>query len=458
MDWNKYLNSQRLRSTEREKKGDSRNEFESDFGRVIFSPATRRMHDKTQVFPLTLDDNIHSRLTHSMEVMAIGHSLGLRVVEDKLFLHKTNLKKQDIHRNIPVILKNACLVHDIGNPPFGHFGESVIANYFERFFNNNKEDKFHISNRIELSKLEKEDFTNFDGNAQGFRVLTKLQVLNDAHGLNLTYGTLGAFLKYPNSGQIDKKYLATKKRGVFQSEADVLKKIIDNCDLKSADEFKRHPLAFLMEAADSICYLVMDIEDGFNKGWYGFDDVKKILVGIPKVKKKIKDLDKTSGLGSEITKMVKLRIFLISELVKIAVYNFVNHLEGICEGEYNKELIDDDPNGLSDILREFVGVNVFPKREIQQLELTGHSIITGLLDFYIEFIFSESKHYRKRAIGMISGSLIRAALFENGFKKRSDFDSLPDYYKLRVIVDFISGMTDQFALQHYQKLSGQKIS
>lgn len=447
MNWNEYLNHNRLRTSTRNTEMDPRNEFESDFGRVIFSPATRRMHDKTQVFPLTMDDNIHSRLTHSMEVMAIGHSLGLRICEEKEFLEKTGLDKEQIHRTIPVILKNSCLVHDIGNPPFGHFGETVIANYFQTIF---KDKKYNFN----LTSEQKEDFELFDGNAQGFRVLTKLQLLNDEAGLNLTYATLGSFLKYPNFGKIDKSAIGTSKRGVFQSEIDYLKKIGENCSLGKDGSYMRHPLSFLMESADSICYLVMDIEDGFNKGWYSFDFVKKKLKHIDILKDKLDELSKIDEDGKGITRMVKLRIFLISELVKLAIRNYVKNLDAICQGEYHKELIHDDNSGLADTLADFCFNNIFLKREIQQLELTGHSVLTGLLDYYIDCIFIRNKHYKRRALGMISSSIIKASLLENNVTK---FDDLNDYFKLRIIVDFVSGMTDQFALNHFQKLSGQKI-
>ncbi|SNS73529.1 dGTPase [Ekhidna lutea] len=463
MNWKQFLNAERDRPSEREqdRKVDPRNEFESDFGRVIFSPATRRMHDKTQVFPLTTDDNIHSRLTHSMEVMAIGHSLGLRVVENDDFLEKTKLPKDEIHRDIPVILKNACLVHDIGNPPFGHFGETVISSYFKRFFNYDKESNSfgkvdpNIA-KLRLSDDEKKDFTLFDGNAQGLRVLTKLQVLNDDKGLNLTYATLGAFIKYPNYGDPIKGNLPYKKRGVFQSEINIFKQVVDECGLEKDNEVMRHPLAFLMEAADSICYLVMDLEDSFNKGWYSYKFIAGKLKGVSQsIDDKLEKLErKEVGLGSEITKMVKLRIHLISELVKVAVKNFVDNLELICAGQYKNELIHDDPNKLADTLADFSYDHIFPKREIQQLELTGHSVITGLLDYYIDFIFFNSGDYRKRAEGILSNSLKRAAMIENKVDK---FEDISDYYKLRTIVDYISGMTDQFALNQYQKLSGQKI-
>jgi dGTPase len=451
MNWEKLLNNGRLRGSKRDSIEDVRNDFESDFGRIIFSEAMRRMHDKTQVFPLTSDDHIHSRLTHSMEVMAIGHSLGIRICEKKEFQEMVGKAKTDLFREIPVILKNACLVHDIGNPPFGHFGETVIQNYFENYFK--------TKSAVKLKKVEQEDFIRFDGNAQGFRVLTKLQVLDDEVGLNLTYATLGSYIKYPNFGKINKNKIAKKKRGVFQSEIKHFKQISEECGLKIKNEIVRHPLCYLMEAADSICYLVMDIEDGFSKGWYNLSSLGKKLESVKGIKTQVKKLEKENiGYGKEITKMVKFRIYLIQRLVNLTVNNFIKNLPLISEGKYNKELIFDDPNDLAQTLKTFCLNDIFSKREITSLELTGHSVLKGLLDYYIEFVFHSEKQYRERAQGLISDSILRIAFIENKLPENSKMDELNDYYKLRIIVDFITGMTDQFALNHYQKLSGQKIN
>ena len=451
MDWNKYLNSERLRDSTR--KVDSRNNFESDYGRVLFSPALRRMHDKTQVFPLTADDNIHSRLTHSMEVMAIGHSLGIKILRDKQFVNSTGRELFQLEREIPIILQNACLVHDIGNPPFGHFGETVIKDYFKKLF---KEDEINEERKFKLTTEEKSDFTLFDGNAQGLRILTKLQVLDDAYGLNLTFATLGTYIKYPNFGSTNKNILKEHKRGVFQSEKEYFEIIANKCNLKINGEYIRHPLAFLMEAADSICYLCMDIEDGFNKNWYEFDDLKRFFKKVPSLKKFLNDLSiKHKGSKLEVTKMVKLRIEIINRLVELATDNFLKNLDSIYKGTYQNELIFDDKDGLAITLKEFCDENILPNREILSLEMTGHSVLKGLLDYYTTFLFHSDKKYRDKGKGMISNSIIRAALIEN---KAFDFDKLRDYYKLRVIVDYISGMTDQFALNHFQKISGQKIN
>lgn len=455
MNWSKLLNNDRLKASSRDTTttGDVRNDFESDFGRVIFSSAIRRMHDKTQVQPLTTDDNVHSRLTHSLEVMAIGHSLGIRVCERPEFQKNVGPTKTDLFRKIPVILKNACLVHDIGNPPFGHFGERVIQTYFKNLFIRPSE----ISDKLKLTELEKEDFTLFDGNAQGFRVLTKLQVLNDRYGLNLTYSTLGAYLKYPNADKLGDS-LSNKKRGVFQSERNELEQVLSKCGLYNEKVIVRHPLCYLMEAADSICYLVMDLEDAFNKGWYSFDFIASKIRAVDGIGDAIRKLEeKKNGYGDEITMMVNFRIYLIQRLVSLAVKNFIDNYSAIEKGTYPHELIDDDKDGLSKGLLDFSTNYIFPKREITSLELTGHSVLTGLLDHYITFIFGGDKHYRRRAQGLISKSILRVAFIENQLTENADIEKLSDYYKLRVVVDFISGMTDQYAVEHYQKLSGQKI-
>jgi dGTPase len=447
LNWRKLLNSNRLRDSNRETENDPRNEFESDFGRIIFSPAIRRMHDKTQVMPLTSDDHVHSRLTHSMEVMAIGHSLGIRLSEDKKFIKKSKLDSNKILREIPVLLKNACLVHDIGNPPFGHFGEESIQTFFKKFFEENKYE-------LELTEDEKIDFTAFDGNAQGFRILTKLQVLDDPYGLNLTNASLATSLKYPNTGAINKKKLNLKKRGVFQSEKEYLNQISENCGLNINNEIVRHPLSFLMEAADSICYRVMDLEDGFNKGWYDFSEVENYFSDIEILKP---TFIKLKSKESQTNKIVSLRIYLISYLVKLAINNFVKNYDSIFKGEYQKELIHDDENKVEERLGDFCIDNIFPKREILSLELTGDTVLKGLLKQYIDYIFHENKKYSSKAVSLISGSIIKAAKLENNLDLNAEFDTFSSYFKLRIIVDFISGMTDQYALTHYQKLSGQKI-
>lgn len=458
MNWNNLLNENRLKLSSRNKSDDFRNEFESDHGRIIFSPAIRRMHDKTQVFPLTNDDNIHSRLTHSLEVMSVGESIALNIIYNDKFKEISSLEPSNCFRIIPTIVKNACLVHDIGNPPFGHFGETVIQEYFKKLFLSDREnEKKKLKPRFELNNLERQDFESFDGNAQGLRVLTKLQVLDDPFGLNLTFATLGAYIKYPNFDELitDKnsiEYLTRKKRGVFQSEKEYFKTVASNLGVESNKKYMRHPLAYIMEASDSICYLIMDIEDGYNKDWFNYSIIKDNFYGIEPLKGLFDFID--CKFKSEISKIVNLRLGLIKYFVVLSVNNFINNYDRIMNGTYSEELINDDKYKVAKELSNFCVSKIFSNKEITSLELTGHSVIKGLLDYFIDFTFSTNDDYRKRAVGMISKSTIKAALLETG---KQTFDDLSDYFKLRVIVDYISGMTDQYALNQFQKISGQKI-
>ncbi|WP_407534869.1 dGTP triphosphohydrolase [Elizabethkingia miricola] len=548
MDWKKLLSSERIRKS---KTTDIRNAFESDFGRIIYSPALRRMHDKTQVFPLTTDDNIHSRLTHSNEVMSLGYTFGIKLSKSKDFQDRTEKSETDLLRIIPILLQNICLIHDIGNSPFGHFGETIISKYFENLFEKHKE-IFGV-----LDDHQKRDFQNYDGNAQGLRVLTKLQILNDPFGLNLTYATLASSIKYPNFDEInsikkerkakegehlDKDFIESKKHGIFYSEKEYFELIVDETALKVKERVIRHPLCYLMEAADSIAYLCMDMEDGFNKGVYSLDFITEKFKEYESIGvcKDIYELLKSDNYNSAY-KIVNTRIKLIAYFVNLAFENFIEKIDSIEKGTYNKELIEDDEDNVYKIVKSF-SIEIFKSREINNLESTGYSVIVGLLDFYIDFIFlkdSKNRSFSDRAIALISSSIIDAAIEETlietcqrkldeekkllelnlspykqkgnndeklekelkevnqkienvkplskeysvllqkqkeiGLSKdeyerlseikgniyrdiKPNFNDLDHYYKLRVIVDFISGMTDQYALKHYQKISGQRIN
>ena len=482
LNWEKLLSSERLRLSGGV--SNDRNAFESDYGRVIFSPAIRRMHDKTQVFPLSDDDNIHTRLTHSQEVMSIGYTFGIKLVneifnEDNIDLNKEDFNflssngsilKSELIRTIPLILQTVCLFHDIGNTPFGHFGEDSISNYFKDYF----------KNTTLLDNDKAIDFTQYDGNAQGLRVLTKLQILDDIYGLNLTSAVLATYLKYPNKGEkVKEKEIAVKKHGVFYSEYEHFENIMKNCGLKINDKYFRHPLCFLMEAADTIAYRTMDVEDGFNKGLY---DLNFILIKIEDkiknsenelIKKLREDINRIKGYDiSENSKMVRLRIALIDYLVSKAFEIFIRNYKLIMNGEYNNELLDEDEFKIEGILGDICKNKIFASSEVNTLEVTGYSVIKGLLDFYINAIIKNEGGLEKKAYNLISKSTINTAILEDKIVKGElnkndkndislfkfeDFQELDNYFKLRVIIDFISGMTDKYALKHYQVISGHKL-
>ncbi|QQQ70354.1 dGTP triphosphohydrolase [Chryseobacterium indologenes] len=498
LTWEKLLSETRLKPSSSQNNGKQkygiRNDFESDYGRIIYSPAIRRMHDKTQVFPLSDDDNIHTRLTHSQEVMSIGYTFAIKLIGEIYDEKNKNIVEADFNflkdkeensddnetirakllRTLPMILQSVCLFHDIGNTPFGHFGEEIISSYFDELFKRNEEEG---KKSLSINKLQELDFTEYDGNAQGLRVLTKLQILDNIFGLNLTSAILGTYIKYPNIKAKEKKggVIGNKKHGVFFSEYNYFEKIMENCGLKDGDIYYRHPLCFLMEAADTIAYRTMDVEDGFNKGLYTVDYI------IEKVKKDNKDIAFLAKLSeieteksNERTRMVRLRIFLIDYLVTESFKIFINNYSDIMNGKYQKELLDDDSLEIEKKLSDICTDKIYDSEEVNSLEVTGYSVITGLLDFYINAITNDknSKNngngLEKKAYNLISKSIINSAIFEKAEEDGKDkiditefdfedFTKLDDYRKLRIIVDYISGMTDKYALMHYQKISGQRI-
>lgn len=468
MDLKAYLCEERLRKSTLKPadKGnpDKRTVFESDFGRALFCSAMRRMHDKTQVIPLTNGDRIHTRLTHSMEVMGIAESLGHNLCRNEKFIEIFGEKEAtEFEKSIPVIIKTAGLLHDIGNPPFGHFGETIIQNHYNQ----------KIYNEI-IPPKTRNDFIFFDGNAQGFRVITKLQFLNDPYGLNLTLATLGAYLKYPNYESPNKERLAYKKHGVFTTEKEYLDTIAQKCNLiNEKGEYKRHPLSFLVEAADSICYLTMDIEDGFDMGWYTFEDIVNDFANyfiLNKVSLENDDIKKILFNDRELSnrhKVVKLRINLISYLTKISVENFIQHIDDIDKGSYNEELIFDDENKVALCLKQFASDKIFCQPIIERAELTGNAVLNGLLSILFAYVTHENKQYRNRVKHIMSRTAAKMCLFEEMSEKGQNIDYLTLFEedikclsmdrKLRYIVDFVSGMTDKYAVTLYQELSGQKL-
>lgn len=479
IDWNKYLSSERYRSSSEFKHfsnandEDRRNDFESDFGRVAFSSAIRRMHDKAQVMPLTTGDSVHTRLTHSIEVMSIAYSLGISLCRDEEFVEVYGKDKaMELERTIPMILKTAAFVHDIGNPPFGHFGETIIQNYFKEY----------LKKRIVTDK-QALDFTCFDGNAEGFRILTRLQYIGDLSGLNLTYATLAAYSKYPNDNKLDKSYIGRKKHGVFTSESDIFNKMVNACNMRTEDnKVKRHPLSFLVEAADSISYSIMDIEDGLTMGWYTFEYIIKYLDVYLRKKTNNPDYSILKAIGLDFEKkginkddgkrrMCDFRVAITRYLVSLAISRFKDNLEKIDKGEYSKELIEDN-DFVSEALHDFAVKNIYPQYEIEQIELTGNSVIKGLLDILLNCAFNQDKKFRNHLKSVISKTFLKVAKREEIINNTSpteykfysneeiidfDIEELSPYSKLRTIVDLISGMTDRYAVSMYQKLSGQRL-
>ncbi len=434
---------------------DYRNDFESDFGRVVFSNAARRMHDKTQVFPLTNGDSVHTRLTHSMEVMSVADSLCIGVCRTPDFRHLYHYDDRDLEREISAIVKTAAFVHDIGNPPFGHCGEAIIQDYF----------KHKGAHWLEgVSELQRLDFTQFDGNAQGYRILTKMPYLNDLYGLNLTYSTLAAYLKYPNTGgKVQEGNVAIHKHGVFTSEQTILEHTASHCHLYHEDgTIKRHPLAFLVEAADTICYRVMDLEDGISKQLVSIEQTLSYLAdslhcSVEEIVKML-HLEKHYNCGNYTHEkmVVDLRVALMNYLTHIARQTFIEHLEEIDLGTYGKELLEDNP--LCNALGIFELEYIFRTSEIARAEMTGATVLTGILDKTLHLLI-EKQDWRIEKL--ISASMQRLAVAEYKAQHLEipadstiDILHIDRYHQLRLVVDWVAGMTDKYALETYRFLCG----
>ncbi|HCY83244.1 MAG TPA: deoxyguanosinetriphosphate triphosphohydrolase [Xanthomarina gelatinilytica] len=450
--WKLILEEKRFREKSATIQSDGRNTFENDYGRLISSAPIRRLQDKTQVFPLEESDYIRTRLTHSLEVSYLASSIG-QSIEDWL-LKKKELDI-DLKGNLSSLLRVAGLVHDLGNPPFGHFGEEAIKKFFKKYFENNK--------KTTLSDLEKADFENFDGNVQTLRILSKLYYFGDEFGYNLNYSSLASIIKYPsNSLEGNKKpttEIAKKKFGYFVTETETYKKINDHLKLGN----RRHPVVYLLEAADDIAYSAADIEDGVKLGKIDLDDIERIFTkNLDKNKEavlnKIKELrEKYSDAKNIDSSLIiqKFRIFTQQIMIENIVKSFEENYEEIMEGKLEDEIID--ISDAKDIRKAYKNLQykVFDDKSILKKEIAGWEAIYGLLEIFVSASQSESfksagNNLESRLYKIISTS--HRKVYED-VEKYSNLE----YKKLQLIVDFVSGMTDRYAIRLFQQLKGIKI-
>jgi dGTPase len=467
--WSLLLNEKRFREKSSTIKSDGRNTFENDYGRLISSAPIRRLQDKTQVFPLEESDYIRTRLTHSLEVSYLASSIGQSI--ENLLLKKEELDPE-LKGNLSSLLRVAGLVHDLGNPPFGHFGEEAIKKFFKRYFKDNK--------KTTLSNLEKADFENFDGNVQTLRILSKLYYFGDEFGYNLNYSSLATIIKYPsNSIDGNKKLLAQndynnldtedvkthtyeiskKKFGFFQSEKEMYSEIDNHLKL----EHRRHPVVYLLEAADDIAYSAADIEDGIKLGKVDLNDVERIFKKHLKenkdiVLKKLKDLRKEyedeKNVDSSLV-VQKFRIFTQQIMIGSIVESFKDQYINIMEGKLENEIIN--ISSAKDIREAYKNLQyiVFDDKSILKKEIAGWEAIYGLLEIFVEASKTKSfietgNNLESRLYKIISTS--HRKVFEDIEKYSND-----EYKTLQLIVDFISGMTDRYAIRLFQELKGIKI-
>ncbi len=440
MTWDKLLSAKRWGYEDRESKNtiDARSEFQRDYDRLIFSSPFRRLQNKTQVFPLPGSIFVHNRLTHSLEVASVGRSLG------RIFYNKKLEQDPDIDKNYPFlsetgnIVASACLAHDLGNPAFGHSGESAISSYFTagegRRYQN------------DVTAEEWADLTHFEGNANALRNLIHEYNGKGFGGFALTYSTLAAIAKYPCAAVAghDKTNIYTKKYGFFQSEQESFKKIADELSLiKLTDSplmYKRHPLVYLVEAADDICYNIIDVEDAHRLKILSYHEVESLLLklcndsALPARLKEIEDTD---------AKVSLLRAKAIGALIQACSAVFFEQQELLLNGDFNKSLIDalDDP--LKSTLKEIESVSVariYNYQSVVEIEIAGYKVMGGLLEEFVPAFIENKTHYHKKLIELIPKQFITK--------------STNTYSRIQSVLDFVSGMTDLYAVELYRKIKG----
>ena len=478
MEWEKLLSTKRQRMSAHRSVNsgstDLRSEFEKDYHRIIGSASFRRLQDKTQVFPLDKSDFIRTRLTHSMEVSSLAKSLGQNIGESILVQKKDTSFKPRMKEDICNILQCAGLIHDIGNPPFGHYGEAAIREWFER---NLSVLKYHGKPIEQLLEPQmREDFYHFEGNAQALRLVSKLHFLVDENGMNLTYALLNTIIKYPvASTQIHPESgdIREKKMGYYYADQELFREIVTET---GAGEY-RHPLIFILEAADDIAYKTADIEDAFIKGFITYHSFRDELRKLQNREKKqsgqveealqwFRPADKLVELYERAKKngmddpgdyavknwIVKAQGFLIG----CATSGFTSHYEEIMEGSYKEDLFAGTPaEGLVKLLGEIACKCVFQSETIYRMEVKEAVMLDNLMDRFIGAAIKYDDPTQKlnsieeRLISFISNNYKRA--YQYHAEGKTEIYRL--YLRLLLVTDYICGMTDSYAKRLYQELN-----
>lgn len=428
----------------------SRTDFQRDFDRIIFSSAFRRLQNKTQVFPLPGSVFVHNRLTHSLEVSSVGRSLGSLAGEFIVQNFKEDLDENSKNfylHNLNNVIAAACLCHDIGNPAFGHSGEDAIASYFEKNEKDLKE---------KFTEKEWADLVNFEGNANAIRVLTHQQNGKDEGGTQLTYTTLSSIAKYPCEAIAKKKgFINRKKFGFFQSEKETFLEIAKSTKMIVENNeptiFKRHPFVWLVEAADDICYNIIDMEDAHRLGIISTHDCENLFVDLiksvnEKDEKKVKD--KLANLSNANERISYLRAKVINALITKTMFLYEENFENILNGTQDKALLDifKKESASFQKVESFSIEKIYGHRSVVEIENAGYNVMYELLNHFIPPIILEKdqrKSYDKKALQLLPSQFL--------------YEESSVYEKVLGVLDFVSGMTDNFATDLYRKIKGIDI-
>ena len=441
MDWGKLLCPKRFGMSESStQEQETRTHFQRDYDRLIFSSPFRRLQNKTQVFPLPGSIFVHNRLTHSLEVASVGRSLGNNLIS---FLKKqAHPEHIELIEQIPTIVSTACLAHDLGNPPFGHSGEDAIRTFFAA-----NESKY----RLDLAEEEWLDLTRFEGNANALRLLTQKMEGKREGGFRLSYPVLASIVKYPWESSFPHK----KKFGFFQNEKMLYSQIANGIGIPSLNEsplaFARHPLVFLVEAADDICYQVMDIEDAHKLGILSTDQVQELYLGFfnPNDDKSwLANIHQTlTEVTDENEQVAFLRAMTIGKLTHLCSQAFEESYNAIMQGQGVEPLIkqlNSTGKQALDNIKKISVEKVYNHRTVVEIELAGFKIISSLLDKVCQAMLFPNDDYSKKVERLIPKQYIPL--------------NANNYQKLLAAADFISGMTDVFALEMYRTLEGMSVS
>ena len=446
MNWEQLLSLKRYGDSNkrlRKEQDETRLGFEVDYDRIIFSSEFRSLQDKTQVIPLSNTDFVHTRLTHSLEVSVVGRSLGRRVGQRLLQKHP---HLQNVHgyqsNDFGAIVAAAALAHDIGNPPFGHSGEKAIGEYFK----NGKGAKF----KNDLNDKEYQDLCDFEGNANGFKILTESREGREG-GLRLSYATLGAFTKYPKESLPKRptNHIADKKYGFFQNDKSAFVEVAQELGLinrsKEHLSFSRHPLTFLVEAADDICYTIIDFEDGINLGLIQEEFALEYLINLVRDRIKTENYYKLTNKEDRVS---YLRALAIGTLIDEAVEVFLKNEEAILDGSFKCSLLDKSKYDaqINDIIKISVE-NIYNSKEVIEKEIAGYRVLSELLDVFITAI---NNTYSNNASNY--DELILNLLPEVYRTKKETL-----YSRIFAVCSFVSNMSDGYAIMLFNKIRGIDI-
>jgi dGTPase len=440
MEWNKLISAKRFGLEDKVNPNYEhiRSQFQRDYDRLIFSSPFRRLQNKTQVFPLPGRIFVHNRLTHSLEVTSVGRSLGN--IASTYIKNDTGASNPKFIDEIGTIVATACLAHDLGNPPFGHSGEEAISS----FFRDGKGQ--HLKQYV--SKEQWIDLTNFEGNANALRVLTHTFKGRRQGGFGISYSTLASVVKYPFNSMNSPK---GKKYGFFQSERDTYIKIAQELGINALDIEKdiyaRHPLVYLVEAADDICYQIMDIEDAHKLSILSTDLTKNLLFSyFDEItdKERLKTIDNTFKIVTDRNEQIAfLRASIIGKLTDECSEAFWKNSESILEGKYKNTLIKDISKKSVNAYQEctkLATTEIYHTKTVVEIQIAGFKILGTLLDEFTQAILSPDRFYSKHILSLIPGQF--------------DINKDDIYSQIQSIVDHVAGMTDPYALDLYRTIKG----